>query len=43
MAIIKPGDAKRAAERNVARLVKYAERFDPLDRHGFFLTIYRQL
>jgi hypothetical protein len=41
--LVEPGDDGRAAERVVALIVKYAVRFDPLDRTTFYSGIVRGL
>jgi hypothetical protein len=41
--VIGPGDDARAADRVVDLLVKYAVRFDPVDRITFFSNTVHQL
>ena len=41
--LVEPGDDARAAERVVALIMRYAVRFDPVDRITFYSGIVRGL
>jgi hypothetical protein len=41
--VVEPGDDARAAERVVTLITRYAVRFDPVDRIGFYSGIVRGL